>query len=285
MDITRVQVNSGLIVCYAPLVSSPQRLSQISSHVFHMHDLSRNIDFYLYLATQRALIGDPLRGNNGDGDGDGIDTGIDTETRPVGNRPLSRPPSRPSSPDPGAGGSNGTNTITEPIIDTPPVLQPQPQPQPDPRPGPVPRISDITLTVASVTYAKTFYTHVFDITSESSSATDPVNYVSLAFGNLRIHLVRRERQPPMRLVLGDHLLPPRAADPRVLRVWVEELQGVFRRVCREAIRGDGTELLSGPMSLDGPWAGRMVVFRDPAGHTWEVLQNVDEDLEELYGEN
>ena len=52
-----------------------------------------------------------------------------------------------------------------------------------------------------------------------------------------------------------------------LTVWVEDADAV----CAQ-LREHGVDLLNGP--VDRPWGKRTAAFADPAGHVWEVAQDL-----------
>jgi uncharacterized glyoxalase superfamily protein PhnB len=61
---------------------------------------------------------------------------------------------------------------------------------------------------------------------------------------------------------------PSAGSRFLLTIWVDDVDAA----CAE-LANRGVELLNGP--VDRPWGLRTASFTDPAGHIWELAQDLD----------
>ena len=61
---------------------------------------------------------------------------------------------------------------------------------------------------------------------------------------------------------------PSAGSRFLLTIWVDDVDAA----CAE-LANRGVELLNGP--VDRPWGMRTASFTDPAGHIWELAQDLD----------
>jgi uncharacterized glyoxalase superfamily protein PhnB len=69
-------------------------------------------------------------------------------------------------------------------------------------------------------------------------------------------------------IVAPAAVAPREAGSRFqLSIWVADMQAVYERLQQRGIA------LNGP--LDRPWGLRTINFTDPAGHSWEVGQQLE----------
>jgi uncharacterized glyoxalase superfamily protein PhnB len=62
---------------------------------------------------------------------------------------------------------------------------------------------------------------------------------------------------------------PDAGSRFLLTIWVDDVDVACAELARQ-----GVALLNGP--VDRPWGMRTASFTDPAGHIWELAQDLDE---------
>lgn len=125
------------------------------------------------------------------------------------------------------------------------------------------KVEVITLFVEDVTASKSFYLDVFDVQVIYQDAVSAV----LRFENLLVNLLHVERAPEL---VGPAAVAGGGAGARFqLTIEVNDADAV----CAELERR-GVELINGP--IDRPWGRRTAAFADPAGHLWEVAQNLPE---------
>jgi catechol 2,3-dioxygenase-like lactoylglutathione lyase family enzyme len=70
------------------------------------------------------------------------------------------------------------------------------------------------------------------------------------------------------LIAPAELAKPEAGTRFVLAVSVDDVDAVCRELAQH-----GLEVLNGP--VDRPWGVRTAAFTDPAGHIWEISQDLD----------
>jgi lactoylglutathione lyase len=120
-------------------------------------------------------------------------------------------------------------------------------------------ISAISLFVEDVPAAKAFYEDVFGVQTvfeDDSSAC-------VRFDGLFVNLVASSEAE----VLVDQVASRLAGSRFQLSIWVDDVDAV----CSE-LEARGVTLLSGP--VDREWGMRTATFADPAGHSWEVAQQL-----------
>jgi catechol 2,3-dioxygenase-like lactoylglutathione lyase family enzyme len=122
-------------------------------------------------------------------------------------------------------------------------------------------IEVITLFVEDLEAARIFYRDVF---GREVIYEDQVSIV-LKFSNLMINLLQAREAPE--LIEPAAVAGPNAGSRFLLTVNVEDVNAVCLELARR-----GVKLLNGP--LDRPWGRRTAAFADPAGHVWEVAQNL-----------
>jgi catechol 2,3-dioxygenase-like lactoylglutathione lyase family enzyme len=121
----------------------------------------------------------------------------------------------------------------------------------------------ITLFVEDLPAAKTFYTNVFGLEVISEDNESAV----LKLKNVAINL----------LVVGEAhgLIAPASVAAggtgtrAVLTINVKDTNAVVSE-----LEHHGVQLINGP--VDRPWGRRTAAFADPAGHTWEIAQELPE---------
>lgn len=124
-------------------------------------------------------------------------------------------------------------------------------------------VGAITLFVEDLPAAKSFYERVFGRTAafgDDSSA-------AFKFDNSIVNLVTTR-------AAGEVIAPRAVASPSagsrfLLTIWVDDVDAA----CAE-LASQGVDLLNGP--VDRPWGMRTASFTDPAGHIWELAQDLDE---------
>jgi catechol 2,3-dioxygenase-like lactoylglutathione lyase family enzyme len=122
-------------------------------------------------------------------------------------------------------------------------------------------IEVITLFVEDLEAARSFYRDVFArkvIYEDKASAL-------LKFENLMINLLQVQEAPE--LIVPASVAGPAVGSRFLLTINVEDVNAVCAELARR-----GVKLLNGP--LDRPWGRRTAAFADPAGHVWEVAQNL-----------
>jgi len=125
------------------------------------------------------------------------------------------------------------------------------------------RVSAISLFVEDLPAAKSFYRDVFglDVVFEDESS------VCVKFGELFVNLLHvsaaQEQVEPAPVA-------DRAAGSRFqLSVWVDDVDAVCA-----LLKSRGVQLSTGP--TDRAWGMRTATFTDPAGHSWEVAQELSQ---------
>lgn len=119
----------------------------------------------------------------------------------------------------------------------------------------------ITLFVEDLSAARKFYEMVF---GQPLVFEDPVS-AAYRFDNLVINLLQSSE--------ADEVVEPRpvavaAAGARMLlTIKVSDVDAIC-----QALADQGVTLLNGP--IDRPWGRRTAAFADPAGHVWEVAQDL-----------
>lgn len=124
-----------------------------------------------------------------------------------------------------------------------------------------PALGAITLFVDDVGAAKEFYARVFEL----SPVFEDDDGAAFKFDNTIVNLLAERAAPEL---IEPAPVGGRDAGSRVqLTIWVDDADAA----CAE-LRERGVELLNGP--LDRPWGVRTAAFADPAGHVWEVAQQL-----------
>jgi catechol 2,3-dioxygenase-like lactoylglutathione lyase family enzyme len=122
-------------------------------------------------------------------------------------------------------------------------------------------ISAISLFVEDLPAARAFYLDVFGVPVEYEDD----NCTVVKFENVLINLLQIAHAPQ---IVAPAAVAPREAGSRFqLSIWVADVQAVYERLQQRGIA------LNGP--LDRPWGLRTINFTDPAGHSWEVGQQLE----------
>lgn len=121
------------------------------------------------------------------------------------------------------------------------------------------RVSAISLFVEDVPAAKAFYEDVFGVETVFEDESSACVRFDGLFVNL-LDVSAAEEQV-------DRVANREAGSRFQLSIWVDDVDSVC-----EALRARGVALLSGP--VDREWGMRCATFADPAGHSWEVAQEI-----------
>jgi catechol 2,3-dioxygenase-like lactoylglutathione lyase family enzyme len=123
-------------------------------------------------------------------------------------------------------------------------------------------VGAITLFVEDLPAARSFYERVFGRVpafGDDSSA-------AFKFDNTLVNLV--DTRAAAEVITPVAVASPSAGSRFLLTIWVDDVDAA----CAE-LANRGVELLNGPM--DRPWGLRTASFTDPAGHIWELAQDLD----------
>jgi catechol 2,3-dioxygenase-like lactoylglutathione lyase family enzyme len=124
---------------------------------------------------------------------------------------------------------------------------------------PLQTISAISLFVEDVLAAKAFYEDVFGVATVYEDETS----ACVRFDGLFVNLVA----VPAAGDLVERVGSPDAGARFQLSIWVDDVDAVC-----SALEARGVKLLSGP--VERAWGMRTATFADPAGHSWEVAQEI-----------
>ena len=122
-------------------------------------------------------------------------------------------------------------------------------------------IEVITLFVEDLVAARKFYRDVFG--SEVVYADDACSVMKIGTVMLNILIVT---QAPM-LVKPVKIATPGLGTRGIFTINVDDANAV----CKD-LKRHGVALLNGP--IDRPWGRRTAAFADPAGHVWEIAQDL-----------
>jgi lactoylglutathione lyase len=122
-------------------------------------------------------------------------------------------------------------------------------------------VGAITLFVEDLERTRSFYAQAFDarlIHEDDDSAV-------FDFGNTLVNLLRA---PAAHALIEPAAVADGDAGSRFqLTIWVDDADAA----CTQ-LEGRGVSLLNGPQDRD--WGMRTAAFADPAGHVWEIAQNL-----------
>jgi lactoylglutathione lyase len=123
------------------------------------------------------------------------------------------------------------------------------------------RLGAISLFVEDLPRTAAFYRDVFGLEAvhEDEDAT------AFRFGTTILNVLRVEAAHE--LVEPAPVGGPTAGRRVQLTVWVDDADAV----CAQ-LKEHGVDLLNGP--VDRPWGQRTAAFADPAGHVWEIAQDL-----------
>ena len=122
-------------------------------------------------------------------------------------------------------------------------------------------IEVITLFVEDLVAARKFYSDVFE--SEVVYADDACSVMKIGTVMLNILIVT---QAPM-LVEPVKVATPGLGARGIFTIRVNDTNAV----CKD-LKRHGVARLNGP--IDRPWGRRTAAFADPAGHVWEIAQDL-----------
>jgi catechol 2,3-dioxygenase-like lactoylglutathione lyase family enzyme len=124
-------------------------------------------------------------------------------------------------------------------------------------------VSAISLFVEDLPAAKTFYQEVFEVPVAFEDETSVCVKFDRLFVNLLATSVAREQVEPARVAA------PETGSRFQLSIWVDDVDAVCARLEQR-----GVKLANGP--ADRSWGMRSAAFVDPAGHSWEIAQELDQ---------
>ncbi|WP_342561737.1 VOC family protein [Paenibacillus sp. FSL R7-0345] len=119
----------------------------------------------------------------------------------------------------------------------------------------------ITLFVEDLHKSKLFYQEVFQL---SAVYEDEVSAV-YNFGNMSINLLNISEASG--LIQPAKPAGPESGSRFQFTIQVEDADAAAQQLAQQ-----GVELLNGP--LNRPWGVRTLAFADPAGHIWELAQQL-----------
>ena len=120
-------------------------------------------------------------------------------------------------------------------------------------------ISAISLFVEDVPAAKAFYEDVFGV----ETVFEDESSACVRFDGLFVNLLDVSAAGEQ----VDRVANREAGSRFQLSIWVDDVDAVC-----SALEARGVTLLSGP--VDREWGMRTATFADPAGHSWEVAQEI-----------
>ena len=120
-------------------------------------------------------------------------------------------------------------------------------------------VSAISLFVEDVPAAKAFYEDVFGV----ETVFEDESSACVRFDGLFVNLLDVSAAGEQ----VDRVANREAGSRFQLSIWVDDVDSVC-----ETLRARGVALLSGP--VDREWGMRCATFADPAGHSWEVAQEI-----------
>jgi lactoylglutathione lyase len=123
-------------------------------------------------------------------------------------------------------------------------------------------VGAITLFVEDLPAARSFYERVF----RRTAAFEDDSSAAFKFDNTLVNLVDTQ-------AAGDVIAPVVVASPSagsrfLLTIWVDDVDAACAELANQRVG-----LINGP--VDRPWGMRTASFTDPAGHIWELAQNLD----------
>jgi lactoylglutathione lyase len=122
-------------------------------------------------------------------------------------------------------------------------------------------LAAITLFTEDLDASKSFYATVFELPVFYENEDSAV----FKFGDVMINLLAISEAPE--LIAPAVVAPRRGGARQQITVPVDDVDDAAKQLL-----GRGVALLSGP--VDRPWGIRTVTFEDPAGHIWELAQDI-----------
>jgi catechol 2,3-dioxygenase-like lactoylglutathione lyase family enzyme len=125
-------------------------------------------------------------------------------------------------------------------------------------------VGAITLFVEDLARARSFYLDVFG----RPFAFEDDSSAGFKLDNVIINLVT---VPAARTAIDPvAVASPGSGSRCLLSIWVQDVDAACAELARK-----GVALVNGP--VDQPWGLRTACFADPAGHLWELAQELGED--------
>ncbi|KIL42448.1 glyoxalase [Gordoniibacillus kamchatkensis] len=122
-------------------------------------------------------------------------------------------------------------------------------------------VNVITLFVEDLQRSREFYRHIFGM----SAVYEDENSSVFNFGNMSINLLKISEA--YGLIAPRKVASLESGSRFQFTIFVEDVD----EVCSE-LKAKGLVLLSGP--INRPWGVRTITFSDPAGHVWEIAQQL-----------
>lgn len=119
----------------------------------------------------------------------------------------------------------------------------------------------ITLFVEDLAATKRFYQQVFDPKTVYEDAVSTV----FAFENVMINLLKISEAP--QLIVPAKVADRQAGQRLMFTILVKDVDALCAKLASQ-----GLQILNGP--LNRPWGRRTAAFADPAGHVWELAQEI-----------
>jgi catechol 2,3-dioxygenase-like lactoylglutathione lyase family enzyme len=124
-------------------------------------------------------------------------------------------------------------------------------------------VSAISLFVEDLEKAKAFYVEVFEV----PVAFEDETMVCVKFDRLFVNLLKASEATEQ--VEPGAVAGPESGHRFQLAIWVDNVD----EVCAK-LEERGVKLVNGP--ADRSWGMRSAAFVDPAGHSWEIAQELNE---------
>jgi len=125
-------------------------------------------------------------------------------------------------------------------------------------------VGAITLFVEDLQRAKAFYADVFGV----PLVFEDENSAVFKFENTVVNLL--DASEAHDLIAPAAVAGSEAGSRLQLTVWVDDADAVCEELAKR-----GVTLINGP--IDRVWGMRTAAFADPAGHVWEIAQNLAEN--------
>ncbi|PNY28633.1 Uncharacterized protein TCAP_01451 [Tolypocladium capitatum] len=123
-------------------------------------------------------------------------------------------------------------------------------------------LSAISLFTDNLSASRAFYTRVF----AAKVLFEDADGCAVKFSNVVINLLRVEAAAEL---VAPAAVGAREAGRRFqMTIWVDDLDDAMEKLQERGV----DRFLVGPETK--PWGLRVVTFEDPAGHSWEVAQDV-----------
>jgi catechol 2,3-dioxygenase-like lactoylglutathione lyase family enzyme len=120
----------------------------------------------------------------------------------------------------------------------------------------------INLFTEDLAEAKSFYEEILGLERAFEDETS----VLYKLGNIMVHLVLPSEGA--QLITPAAVASPGSGSRFVLAVFVDDVDAICADLAQR-----GVKLLNGPVNR--PWGMRTASFSDPAGHVWEIGQDLD----------